>query len=81
MGNCSFTKTGYKKEVLIEKEDLISMFITCQEENITSFSELFFYAYDNDIYCWLDVLLSFEGAYIVSKFLESRTLEQDSEDN
>lgn len=43
----------------------------CDNEGVTSFADLFRYADENNYKSWLQVLCSFEGAYVVSKFLES----------
>lgn len=58
---------------------LVNMLEVCYGENITSFADAFIFASDNNYDDWLEILCSFEGAYVASKFFESLKLKQDSE--
>lgn len=51
--------------------EIVGMLEYCDNEGVTSFADLFRYADENNYKSWLQVLCSFEGAYVVSKFLES----------
>ncbi|MBD5394348.1 MAG: hypothetical protein HDR71_08760 [Lachnospiraceae bacterium] len=50
---------------------IVEILEACDNNGFTSYADVFRYADENNYKDWLECLCSIDGAYIVSKFLES----------